>query len=105
MTQEHQCHKEAELAEIKQLVKSFSNNEQRTYNNWHDIRILQEKQLIYEKQHEETLELIREISKCQQKLIIETAKTNKTFEDMKWVIGLIPVICTGLTFLITYILH
>lgn len=110
----HDCKKESEIAEIKQLVKSFSGNERHIYENWHDVRMLEEKQAMYEKQiqelqstyneqHKETLQLIKEINECQQKLIVETVKTNKTFEDLKIFLAAIPIFCTVLTFIIEYI--
>lgn len=105
MEEEHICHKEAEIAEVKQMLKSLDNHTQRVYDNWHDIKMLQEKQLIYEKQHEETLQLIREINECQQKLIIETVETKQTFKDINFFMKVIPVLCTILTFILTYVLH
>ena len=113
MTSNHNCNKEAEIAEIKQLVKSLSSNEEKVLRNWHDVRMLEEKQelyknqlqelqQIYNEQHKETLEIIREINECQNKLIQETVKTNTTFNNLKWVVGLVmPVICTVLAFIIT----
>ena len=116
MTQEHQCHKEGEIREIKQLIKSLSSNEEKVLHNWHDVRELEFKQELYQKQlqdlqrnynaqHQETLQLIKEINACQQKLIIQSAETNQTFKIIKYLIGIIPVFCTAITFFITYILH
>lgn len=116
MTDDHYCQKESELAEIKQLVKSLSSNEEKVLHNWHDVRALEFKQELYQQQlqnlqesyneqHRETLQQIKEINECQQKLIIESTRTNKTFEDMKTAITLIPVLCTVLTFIITYVLR
>lgn len=89
LAETNNCMKEAELAEIKQLIRSYSSNEERTYQNWHDLRILEEKQDMYDKQHEETLELIREISKCQTKLISEIIELNTTFKTIKYIIGVL----------------
>lgn len=110
----HDCKKEAEIAEIKQLVKSFSGNERHIYENWHDIRMLEEKQTVhakqmqdlqktYNEQHKQTLTLIKEINECQQELIVETVKINKTFEDIKLFFAALPIVCAVLTFIITYV--
>lgn len=94
----HYCDKESEINEIKQLIKSLSSNEEKVLHNWHDIRILENRVELYEKQYEETLTLIREINECQQHLIREVVKLNSTFTTLKWVIGA----CAGIiTFLIT----
>lgn len=111
MTQ-HKCGKEVELAEIKQLVKSLSSKEEKVLNNWHDIRLVEQRieaqqklceetQNVYNRQHEEIMTLVKEISECQSQLIKEIVKLNTTFSTLKYSIGIVFTIFGGvITFLI-----
>ena len=98
----HHCSKEAELAELKQLVKSFSGQEKHVYQNWHDIRALEVRQQEFMKQREETLNHIKEINDCQTQLIKEIVKINSSFTTMKYLLGIFFTAFGGiLCFLVT----
>ena len=109
MVKEHYCSKEGEIAETKQLIRSLSSNEEKVLHNWYDIKTMQERinlqqkqcdntQRMYNHQHDEMMAQIREINDCQNKLIAEIVKLNTTLSTLKWVLGA----CAGvITFLIT----
>ena len=98
----HHCKKEVEIAELKQLVKSFEGQEKHVYQNWHDIRALKVRQEEFMKQREETLKHIKEINECQTQLIKEIVKINTSFTTMKYLLAIFFTAFGGIIcFLIT----
>lgn len=100
MTQ-HTCHKEKEITELQTILHNYSNNEHTITTNNYELRLLKEKQEIFEKKYDETIQVIHEINECQQELIKEIVKTNTTFKSLRWSIGIALTIFGGiLTFLV-----
>lgn len=99
---EHKCQKEATLAELNQLIRSIEGNEERVYQSWHDIRGLEIKQEQFSKEHQETLELIREIKDCQNQLVKEIVKINTKSTTMRYLVGIFFTVFGGIIcFLVT----
>lgn len=93
---EHYCTKESEIAELKQLIRSYSNNESKIYTNWHDIELLKKKYKDLEYKHYEMMKVLKDINNCQQDLIREAVKQNTTFNTLKWSIGIALTIFGGI---------